>query len=156
MSNFANSGMKVRRYRSSPTSWVWCLFLSVYSSSEVLAKITSIRIKLPTAACWSREKKERKLWSQLALCLRDHRHHRQIIHSVLRPLRGETLNYKAVAMQNFYTSHLWCLNIKEQSFWTQMFYRRSLVLFRTTAIFGKLRDHDRNSAKTQIINLLQW
>ena len=42
-------------------------FFCVFSSSEVLAKITSIRSKLPTAACWSREKKERKLWSQLTL-----------------------------------------------------------------------------------------
>ena len=32
-------------------------FLSVFSSSEVLSKITSIRNKLPTAACWSRKKK---------------------------------------------------------------------------------------------------
>ena len=34
-------------------------FFSVFSSSEVLAKITSIRSKLPTAACsqWSRGKK---------------------------------------------------------------------------------------------------
>ena len=32
-------------------------FLSVFSSREVLAKITSIWSKLPTAACWSREKK---------------------------------------------------------------------------------------------------
>ena len=32
-------------------------FLSVFSSSEVLGKITSIRSKLPTAACWSREEK---------------------------------------------------------------------------------------------------
>ena len=32
-------------------------FLSVFSSCEVLAKIVSIRSKLPTAACWSREKK---------------------------------------------------------------------------------------------------
>ena len=30
---------------------------SVFSSSEVLGKITSIRSKLPTAACWSREEK---------------------------------------------------------------------------------------------------
>ena len=30
---------------------------SVFSSSEVLGKISSIRSKLPTAACWSREKK---------------------------------------------------------------------------------------------------
>ena len=33
-------------------------FLSVFSSSEVLTQIiSSIRSKLPTAACWSREKK---------------------------------------------------------------------------------------------------
>ena len=32
-------------------------FLSVFSNSEVLAKITSIRSKLTTAACWSREEK---------------------------------------------------------------------------------------------------
>ena len=32
-------------------------FLSVFSSSEVLGKITSIRSKLPTAACWSQEEK---------------------------------------------------------------------------------------------------
>ena len=32
-------------------------FLSVFSSSEVLAKITSFRSKLPTAVCWSRGKK---------------------------------------------------------------------------------------------------
>ena len=33
------------------------LFISVFSSSEVLAKITSIRSELLTAACWSREEK---------------------------------------------------------------------------------------------------
>ena len=33
------------------------VFLSVFSSSEELGKITSIRSKLPTAACWSREEK---------------------------------------------------------------------------------------------------
>ena len=32
-------------------------FLSVFSSSEVLAKITAIRSRLLTAACWSRGKK---------------------------------------------------------------------------------------------------
>ena len=31
--------------------------LSVFSSSEVLGSITSIRSKQPTAACWSREEK---------------------------------------------------------------------------------------------------
>ena len=49
----------------------------VFSSSEVLAKITSIRSKLPTAACWSWRKKERKLWSQLALCRKRLRYHVQ-------------------------------------------------------------------------------
>ena len=75
---FTDSWMKMPRYQSSPTSSDLSFFLSVFSSSEVLAKITSIRSKLPTATCWSR-KKERKLWSQLALCrkrLRYHRHHR--------------------------------------------------------------------------------
>ena len=32
-------------------------YSSVFSSSEVLGKNTSIRSKLPTAACWSREVK---------------------------------------------------------------------------------------------------
>ena len=57
VSNFADSRMKVPRYRSSPTSGDHSFFLSVFSISEVLAKITSIQSKLPTAACWSREKK---------------------------------------------------------------------------------------------------
>ena len=35
-------------------------FLSVFSISEVLGTITSIRSKLPTAACWSREEKRGK------------------------------------------------------------------------------------------------
>ena len=53
MSNFADSrGMELLRYRSSST------FLSVFSSSEVLGKIISIRSKLPTEACWSRKKRE--------------------------------------------------------------------------------------------------
>jgi len=33
-------------------------FLSTFSSSEVLCKNVSIRSKLPTAACWSWEKRE--------------------------------------------------------------------------------------------------
>ena len=33
-------------------------FISIFSSSEVLAKITSIQSKLLTAACWSPEKRE--------------------------------------------------------------------------------------------------
>ena len=56
VSNFADSRMKVPRYRSSPTSSD-LFFLIVFSSSEVLAKISSIRSKLPTAACWSRGQK---------------------------------------------------------------------------------------------------
>ena len=35
--------------------------LSVFSSSEVLAKIASIQSKLATAACWCRGNQERKL-----------------------------------------------------------------------------------------------
>ena len=49
---------KVPRYRSSSTSWDLIFFLlTVFSSSEVLAKIASPRSKLLTAACWSWEKK---------------------------------------------------------------------------------------------------
>ena len=39
VSNYADSRMKVPRYRSCPTSWDHFFFLSVFSSSEVLAKI---------------------------------------------------------------------------------------------------------------------
>ena len=56
VSNFADSRMEVPRYRSSSTSWDH-FFLSLFSSSEVLGIITSIRSKLPTAACWSWEEK---------------------------------------------------------------------------------------------------
>ena len=52
---FANEGAKISN-GSSPTSRDHFFFLSVFGSSEVLAKITSIRSKLPIAACWSREK----------------------------------------------------------------------------------------------------
>lgn len=51
---------EVPRYRSSPTSWR-LLFLSVFSSGEVVGKNAFIRSKLPTAACWSREKREEVL-----------------------------------------------------------------------------------------------
>ena len=54
VSNVADSRMEVPRYKISIKSF-FCL--SVFSSSEVLGKITSIRSKLPTAACWSREEK---------------------------------------------------------------------------------------------------
>ena len=68
------------RYQSSPTSWDHFFCLGVFTSSEVLSKITSIRSKLvlPTAACWSREEKLALSWKRL---LYD-RHHRQIIHSI--------------------------------------------------------------------------
>ena len=56
-SNFADLQAEVPRCQSSPTSWAHFFCLSVFSSSEVLGKITSIRSKLPTAACWSWEEK---------------------------------------------------------------------------------------------------
>ena len=49
---FANGGAKIS-IKSYFMRSFFCL--SVFSSSEVLAKITSIRSKLQTAACWSRE-----------------------------------------------------------------------------------------------------
>ena len=50
VSNFADSLMKVLRYRSSPLHEI--IFFSVYNySSSVLAKSTFIRSKLPSAAC---------------------------------------------------------------------------------------------------------
>ena len=58
VSNFADSRTEVPRYRSSQSHFMRFFFsLSVFSSSEVLGKITSIRSKLPTAACWSWEEK---------------------------------------------------------------------------------------------------
>ena len=53
---FANVGAKISIKSYFMRSF---FFLSVCSSSEVLAKITSIRSKLPPAACWYREKKKR-------------------------------------------------------------------------------------------------
>ena len=82
---FANGGAKI----SIESFFVRLFCLSVFSSSEVLGKITSIRSKLPTAACWSREEKGGNCEAdllKLALCwkrLRYHRHHRQVIHSIL-------------------------------------------------------------------------
>ena len=66
VSKFADSRMKVPRYRPSRTSSD-LFFLSVFSSSEVLAKIASIQ-RLVTAACWSRKKREETVIRQLALC----------------------------------------------------------------------------------------
>ena len=48
--------MEVPRYRSSLTKW-----RSFFFSSELLDKNASIRSKLPTAACWSREITEENL-----------------------------------------------------------------------------------------------
>ena len=53
---FANGGAKI----SIKSYFMRSIFVfsgSVFSSSEVLGKITSIRSKLPTAVCWSREEK---------------------------------------------------------------------------------------------------
>ena len=55
---FANESAKI----SIKSYFTGSFFLIVFSSSEVFAKITSIRSKLPTAACWSRGKKERGNW----------------------------------------------------------------------------------------------
>ena len=73
VSNFADSRTEVPWYRSSQSYFVRSFFcLSVFSSSEVFGKITSIRSKLPTAACWSREEKGGNCCKadllQLALC----------------------------------------------------------------------------------------
>ena len=58
VSNFADSRTEVPRYWSSQSYFIRSFFcLSVFRCSEVLGKITSIRSKLPTAACWSREEK---------------------------------------------------------------------------------------------------
>ena len=51
---FANGGAKIS-IKSFFMRSFFCLI--VFRSSEVLGKITSIRSKLPTAACWSREEK---------------------------------------------------------------------------------------------------
>ena len=51
----------------SPTSWDHFFCLSVFSSSEVLGKITSIRSKLADCSLLVSGRKERKLWSQPAL-----------------------------------------------------------------------------------------
>ena len=51
---FTNRGAKIS-IKSYFMRSFFCL--SVFSTSEVLGKVTSIRSKLPTAACWSREEK---------------------------------------------------------------------------------------------------
>ena len=53
---FANGGAKISPDQVLLHEIIFFL-LSVFSSSEVLGKITSIRSKLPTVACWSREEK---------------------------------------------------------------------------------------------------
>jgi len=45
-------------YRDKSEKKVIIFFLRTFSSSEVFGKNVSIRSKLPTAACWSREKRE--------------------------------------------------------------------------------------------------
>ena len=71
------------------------LFLNVFSSSEMWGKPSSIRSKLPTAACWSWEEKWGNCEANLLYVESDfgttdmHRHHRQIIHTILRPLRRD-------------------------------------------------------------------
>ena len=84
---FANEGAKI-----SIKSYFMRSFFSqcIQQQWSVSQNYFMIRSKLPTTARWSREKKERKLWSQLALCRKRLRHHRQIIHSVLRPLIVES------------------------------------------------------------------
>ena len=50
---FANGGAKI--YIDQVPLRDILFFLSVFNNSEVLGKNASIRSKLPTAACWSRE-----------------------------------------------------------------------------------------------------
>ena len=53
--------LPIHEWRCQDIDWVLLdeiIFLSVFSSIEGLAKITSIQSKLPTAACWSQEKRE--------------------------------------------------------------------------------------------------
>ena len=52
---FANRGAKILIKSVLLHEIIFCL--SVFSCSEVLGKITSIRSKLPTVAWWSREEK---------------------------------------------------------------------------------------------------
>ena len=66
---FTNGGAKISIKSYFMRSFIFCL--SVFSSSEVLGKITSIWNKLPTAACWSREEKRGNCEANLpwlALC----------------------------------------------------------------------------------------
>ena len=50
---FVNGGAKI----SIKSYFMRSFFLSVFSSGELLGKISSIRSKLSIAACWSREEK---------------------------------------------------------------------------------------------------
>ena len=54
--NLGDSRMELPRYRSSPTA-LDHFHLGLFSSSEVLGQNASIRNRLPTAACWSRQEK---------------------------------------------------------------------------------------------------
>ena len=55
---FANGGAKISGDQVRLHEIIFfCLSVFEFSNSEVLGKITSIRSKLPSAACWSREEK---------------------------------------------------------------------------------------------------
>ena len=71
----ANGGAKISIKPNFMRSF-FCL--SVFSSGEVLGKITSIRSKLLTAACWSREEKRGNCEANLLyhLCRKRLRYHR--------------------------------------------------------------------------------
>ena len=56
--NLGDSRMELPRYRSSPTA-LDHFHLGLFSSREVLGQNASIRNRLPTAACWSRQEKKR-------------------------------------------------------------------------------------------------
>ena len=66
-------------------------------------------------------------------------------------LRGKTI--KLLLCKTF-THHIFDVWISKNNPFGHMFYR-SLVLFWTTAIFGKSHDHGRKNAETQIINFVQ-
>ena len=91
---FANGGAKISIMRS------FFFFVSACSASvTVSGKIASIRSKLPTAACWSREENGEETVKPTCCsllyrsCRKRLRYHRATdqsftrIHSILRPLR---------------------------------------------------------------------
>ena len=58
--------LPIRQWRSQDIDQVLLheiiFFLRVFSISEVLSKITSIRSKLPTAPCWKRKETGKPTW----------------------------------------------------------------------------------------------